>query len=180
MKYHNITKDDKNNGEGLRVVLWTNGCSHHCRACHCMSTWNKDEGLDFDENAKKEIFDELEKESCSGLTLSGGDPLLIQSREEISKLVSEVREKYPDKNIWCYTGYTWENLLEQKKKDKCLENILDNIDVLIDGMFISRLALDKLRYVGSSNQYIIDVRKSLEKNKKIIYIDNEELQEVEV
>lgn len=179
MKYHNITKADMLNGEGLRVVLWTSGCSHHCQACHNVVTWNKDEGLDFDDEAKKEIFAELEHDWCSGLTLSGGDPLLIQSRGEISKLVSEVREKYPDKNIWCYTGFTWEQLLEQKKTDKELENILNNIDVLLDGKFILRLALEKLHYVGSSNQCIIDVRKSLEKNKKILYINNDELLEGE-
>lgn len=179
MKYHNITKADMLNGEGLRVVLWTSGCSHHCQACHNVITWNKDEGLDFDDEAKEEIFSELEHEWCSGLTLSGGDPLLIQSRCEISKLVSEVKAKYPDKNIWCYTGFTWEQLLEQKKADKDLENILNNIDVLLDGKFILRLALEKLHYVGSSNQCIIDVRKSLEENKKILYINNDELLEGE-
>ena len=176
MKYHNITKADMLNGEGLRVVLWTSGCSHHCQACHNAITWNKDNGLDFDEAAKKEIFDELEKDWCSGLTLSGGDPLFLESREEISKLVMEVKERFPDKTIWCYTGYTWEALLEQSKSDNNLKNILNNIDVLLDGKFILRLALEKLHYVGSSNQCIIDVKKSLKENKKILYIDNSELE----
>jgi len=124
MKYHNITKADMLNGEGLRVVLWTSGCSHHCQACHNAITWNKDSGLDFDDAAKKEIFDELEKTWCSGLTLSGGDPLFIESREEISKLVIEVKNRFPDKTIWCYTGYTWETLLEQAKTDDNLKNIV--------------------------------------------------------
>ena len=180
MKYHNITKADMLNGEGLRVVLWTSGCSHHCQACHNAITWNKDNGLDFDEVAKKEIFDELEKDWCSGLTLSGGDPLFLESREEISKLVMEAKERFPDKTIWCYTGYTWDTLLEQSKSDNNLKNILDNIDVLLDGKFILRLALEKLHYVGSSNQCIIDVKKSLEENKKVIYINNDEIIEGEV
>ena len=180
MKYHNITKADMLNGEGLRVVLWTSGCSHHCQACHNAITWNKDSGLDFDDVAKKEIFDELEKTWCSGLTLSGGDPLFIESREEISKLVMEVKNRFPDKTIWCYTGYTWETLLEQAKTDDSLKNILDNIDVLLDGKFILRLALEKLHYVGSSNQCIIDVKKSLEEDKKVLYINNDEVIEGEV
>ncbi len=180
MKYHNITKADMLNGEGLRVVLWTSGCAHHCQACHNAITWNKDNGLDFDEVAKKEIFDELEKDWCSGLTLSGGDPLFLGSREEISRLVMEVKEKFPNKTIWCYTGYTWETLMEQSKNDTNLKNILDNIDVLLDGKFILRLALEKLHYVGSSNQCIIDVKKSLEEDKKIMYINNDEIVEGEV
>lgn len=173
MRYHNITKADMLNGEGLRVVLWTSGCSHHCQACHNVITWNKDDGLEFDEDAKKEIFCELEKDWCSGLTLSGGDPLLRESREVIAQLVSEVRNKYPKKSIWCYTGFTWEQLLEQKKNDKDLEKILHNIDVLLDGRFILRLAQQELHYVGSSNQCIIDVQKSLQKDKKVLYLEQE-------
>ena len=124
MRYHNITKADMLNGEGLRVVLWTSGCSHHCQACQNAITWNKDEGLIFDDEAKREIFDELEKDWCSGLTLSGGDPLLLESRSEIANLVKQVKEKYPDKTIWCYTGFIWEELMRQMESDKDLETII--------------------------------------------------------
>ena len=172
MRYHNITKADMLNGEGLRVVLWCSGCSHHCMACQNAITWDKNDGLVFDEVAKEEIFTELEKDWCSGLTLSGGDPLFLDNRKDIAKLVKEVKEKFPNKTIWSYTGFTWEELLEQKKKDKDLETILNNIDVLLDGKFVLKLALEKLHYVGSTNQCIIDVKKSLDENKKILYIDN--------
>ena len=84
------------NGEGLRVVLWTSGCNHHCQACHNVITWNCNDGLEFDEAAKKEIFDELEKDWCSGITLSGGDPLFKGNRADIVSLVCEIRDKYPD------------------------------------------------------------------------------------
>lgn len=180
MKYHNITKADMLNGEGLRVVLWVSGCSHHCHACQNAMTWDPNDGLVFDEDAKKEIFDELEKEWCSGITLSGGDPLFLGNREEISKLVKEIREKFKDKTIWLYTGYTWEELLEQKKTDKFLDTILNNIDVLLDGRFVLKLASEKIHYVGSSNQYIIDVPNSLKKNKKVLYIDNSKILEEEL
>lgn len=177
MRYHNITKADMLNGEGLRVVLWTSGCSHRCHACQNPITWNPDDGLIFDDAAKKEIYDELSKEWCSGLTLSGGDPLYLGSREDISKLVSDVKRIYPDKSIWCYTGYTWEQLLEQLSSDKYLQKILSNIDVLLDGKFMLHLASEKIHYVGSSNQRIIDVKKSLENNEICLYIDNSKLEE---
>lgn len=175
MRYHNITKADMLNGEGLRVVLWVSGCSHHCHACQNAMTWDPNDGLVFDEDAKKEIFDELEKDWCSGITLSGGDPLFFGNREEISKLVKDIREKFKDKTIWLYTGYTWEELLEQKKTDKFLDTILNNIDVLLDGRFVLKLASEKIHYVGSSNQCVIDVKKSLKKNKKVLYIDNSKI-----
>ena len=175
MRYHNITKADMLNGEGLRVVLWTSGCSHHCPGCQNVITWNCNDGLEFDDDARNEIFSELEHDWCSGITLSGGDPLFLGNRSEIAKLVKEVRERYPDKTIWSYTGYTWEELLEQKDDDENLSIILDNIDVLLDGKFVLRLALEKLHYVGSSNQCIIDVKKSLETDEKVLYIDNDKI-----
>ncbi len=175
MKYHNITKADMLNGEGLRVVLWTSGCSHKCHACQNPITWDKNDGLEFDDSAKGEIFAELENDWCSGLTLSGGDPLFIDSREEIYKLILEVKRRYPSKTIWCYTGYTWEELMNQVVNDRNLEGILNNIDVLLDGRFILHLADEKLHYVGSSNQRIVDVKKSLKKRKIILYIDNSKI-----
>lgn len=174
MKYHNITHADMLNGEGLRVVLWVSGCSHHCPACQNVITWNCNDGLDFDEAAKEEIFKDLEEDWCSGITLSGGDPLFKGNRADIVSLVCEIREKYPTKSIWLYTGYTWEELLEEN--DDVIKVILNNIDVLLDGKFILRLANEAIHYVGSSNQCIIDVKKSLKENKKILYIDNSELE----
>lgn len=180
MRYHNITKADMLNGDGLRVVLWLAGCSHHCQACQNPITWDANDGLIFDEEAKREVFAELEKSWCSGLTLSGGDPLYVGNREEVSLLVSEIKSKFPDKNIWCYTGYTWEELMKQVKDDENLKIILNNVDVLLDGRFVLSLALEKLHYVGSSNQRIIDVRSSLDTGNINLYIDNNKLLEGEV
>ena len=168
------------NGDGLRVVLWLAGCSHHCQACQNPITWDANDGLIFDEEAKREVFAELEKSWCSGLTLSGGDPLYVGNREEVSLLVSEIKSKFPDKNTWCYTGYTWEELMKQVKDDENLKIILNNVDVLLDGRFVLSLALEKLHYVGSSNQRIIDVRSSLDTGNINLYIDNNKLLEGEV
>lgn len=180
MRYHNITKADMLNGDGLRVVLWLAGCSHHCQACQNPITWDANDGLIFDEEAKREVFAELEKSWCSGLTLSGGDPLYVGNRKDVSLLVSEIKSKFPDKNIWCYTGYTWEELMKQIKDDENLKIILNNVDVLLDGRFVLSLALEKLHYVGSSNQRIIDVRSSLDTGNINLYIDNNKLLEGEV
>ena len=173
MRYHNITKADMLNGEGLRVVLWTSGCAHHCHACQNPITWDQNDGLIFDEAAKKEIYDELDNDWCSGLTLSGGDPLFVGNRADIASLVCDVKRLYPEKSIWCYTGYVWKDLMVQIHDDENLQMILNNIDVLLDGKFMLHLADEKLYYVGSSNQCIIDVRKSLMENKKILYLKQE-------
>lgn len=175
MRYHNITKADMLNGEGLRVVLWTSGCLHHCPACQNALTWDENDGLPFDDEAINEIYQELEKEWCSGLTLSGGDPLFPKSRKTIRDLVTNVKKLYPTKTIWSYTGYTWEELMEQMETDEYLKDILNNIDVLLEGRFVLKLASEKVRYVGSSNQRIIDVKKSLEKGEIVLYIDNKDL-----
>ncbi len=177
MRYHNITKADMLNGEGLRVVLWVSGCSHHCPGCQNAVTWDPEDGLEFDDAAKEEIFAELKQDWCSGITFSGGDPLFCSNRKDISKLVLEVKKKYPDKTIWLYTGYCWTELLKLSKEDKDIDTILKNIDVLLDGRFVLKLASEKIHYVGSSNQRIIDVKESIKKNKEILYIDNDKVLE---
>ena len=111
MRYHNITTDDMLNGDGLRVVLWLAGCSHCCRGCQNPLTWDPDGGLLFDEAARQEIFEQLEKDYISGITFSGGDPLHPANRMDVRCLMAEIRERYPDKTIWLYTGDRWEDIL---------------------------------------------------------------------
>ena len=108
MRYHNITKDDMLNGEGLRVVLWVAGCSHNCPECHNPVTWDIRGGIPFDQAAKDELFEELQKDYVSGVTLSGGDPLHPDNREETGRLIDEICDRFPGKTIWLYTGYDWE------------------------------------------------------------------------
>ena len=155
MNYHNITKDDMLNGDGLRVVLWVSGCAHGCKGCHNPITWDPKSGLPFDEAAKQEIFTELEKDYISGLTLSGGDPLFPGNRSTIEQLVKEVKENFPNKAIWLYTGYDWEAISNLP--------LIQYIDIVVDGKFIESLKDAKLHWRGSSNQRVIDV-----KNKRIL------------
>lgn len=161
MKYHNITKDDMKNGMGLRVVLWVSGCTHRCKNCQNPITWNPDVGLEFDESAKQEIYDQLNKDYISGITLSGGDPFFIGNREEILSLIKDIKEKYPHKTIWSYTGYEWEDI-------KDLEH-MKYIDVMLVGKFVNDLKDNNIHWVGSSNQRVIDVKKSLETNSVVLY-----------
>lgn len=163
MRYHNITKDDMLNGDGLRVVLWVAGCSHCCRDCHNPITWDPNGGLPFNQEAKNEIFTELEKSYISGLTLSGGDPLYYGNRMDVSELVKEVRSRFPKKTIWLYTGGTWES---EKRHE-----LVKYLDVMVDGEYERDKRDTQLKWRGSSNQRVIDVQKSLESGKVVLYCD---------
>ena len=153
MRYHNITKDDMLNGDGLRVVLWLAGCDHCCRDCQNPITWDPDGGLLFDEAAKAEIFEQLDKSYISGITFSGGDPLHPASRLGVRELMAEIREKYPDKTIWLYTGDEWEDI--------CDYPMMQYIDVVVDGEFHTEEKDVKLLWKGSKNQRVIDVKRTL-------------------
>lgn len=161
MRYHNITKDDMLNGDGLRVVLWVAGCSHGCKGCHNPVTWDANGGLPFDEDAKQEIFDELDKDYISGITFSGGDPLHAANVEGVTSLAKEIREKYPDKTIWLYTGYTWKEIREWE--------ILQYLDVLVDGRFEEEKKDTTLHWKGSSNQLVIDVKQSIKTGEVVLH-----------
>lgn len=156
MNYHNITKEDMLNGDGLRTVLWVSGCGHHCKGCQNPQTHDPESGIPFDDSAKAELFGYLEKNYCSGLTLSGGDPLFPPNREEATKISKEFKEKFPNKTLWIYTGYDWEDV-------KDLE-IMQYADVVVDGRFVLDLADTQYKWAGSINQTVIDVKKSLESN----------------
>lgn len=161
MRYHNITKDDMLNGEGLRCVLWLAGCEHACPGCHNPITWDVDGGLAFDHAAKMELFALLAKDYISGVTLSGGDPLHPKNRNDVANLVKEIKENFPGKTIWLYTGYSWEDI--------DVFPFLKYIDVLLDGQFVEELKDVKLHWVGSSNQRVIDVQQSLKNDTVVLY-----------
>ena len=163
MRYHNITKDDMLNGDGLRVVLWLAGCPHRCPECHNPVTWDENGGIPFDDNAKNELFEILNKPYISGITFSGGDPLLLQNIPELTVLIKEIKEKFPDKTIWLYTGYLW-------KEIKDLE-LIQYIDVVVDGRFLVNLKDNQLKWRGSSNQRVIDVKETLKTGNIVLHCD---------
>lgn len=161
MRYHNITKDDMLNGDGLRVVLWVAGCNHGCKGCQNPITWDPNGGLLFDEEAKQEIFDELRQSYVSGITFSGGDPLHPANVQGVTELAKEIRETFPDKTIWLYTGFLWEEITQLE--------MVKYLDVVVDGEFKIELLDTLLHWKGSSNQRVIDVKKSLQENEVVLH-----------
>lgn len=152
MKYSEITYPDVNNGEGCRVTLFVSGCSHRCKGCHNPETWNFDFGKDFNDDVKIRLFDIVSKPYIKGLTLSGGDPL--DSYDDVLDLVKEFRNRFGEtKDIWVYTGYVIDDLLNLNK-----EEILEYIDVLVDGEYIEEQRDVSLAFRGSKNQRIIKMR----------------------
>lgn len=161
MNYHNIEHDNMLNGEGLRVILWVSGCTHHCPFCQNPETHNPESGIEFDKNAWLEICEQLDQDYIDGITFSGGDPLSIYNRDTITELAKEIKKLYPHKTIWCYTGYIFEEV-------KDLE-IIQYIDVLVDGRFVIDLKENNLKWKGSRNQRVIDIKKSLDTQQIILY-----------
>lgn len=176
MNYMMIRTDDMLNGDGLRVVLFCTACNHHCKGCHNPETWDKNNGIPFNNEAKNELFEELNKDYISGITLSGGDPLHENNVHELLELVKEIKQKFPNKTVWIYSGYTWENIFahssvgsnEVIKTDLELTNYQQELvklcDVFIDGTYVEQLADVNYPWAGSTNQRVIDVKKSLKSN----------------
>jgi len=161
MRYHNITKEDMLNGDGLRVVLWVSGCEHACEGCQNPVTWDPDDGLEFDVAAEAELFEALEKDYISGITLSGGDPLYPGNRAEVARLIGSIKEHFPNKTVWLYTGYLWEDI--------CGLEFMAMVDVIVDGKFVLELLDNTLHWKGSSNQRVIDVKQSLSDGQAVLY-----------
>lgn len=174
MKYHNITYPDMNNGDGLRVCLWLSGCNHYCKGCQNPQTWNPDSGIIFDENAKKELFEELGKDYISGITFTGGDPLHENNIKGISSLLYEIRTLFPTKTLWLYTGYTWEEIMKKDINndiDLLRYKIVFQCDVLVDGEYKEEERDITLKWRGSKNQRVIDINESLKQYKIVLHCD---------
>lgn len=190
MNYHNITYPDMNNGDGLRVVLWLSGCSHHCNGCQNPQTWNPDSGIPFNDSAEEELFRELNKDYISGLTLTGGDPLHESNLDGVLNLVNKFRLLLPEKSIWLYTGYECEEIFnytfkanENDEDDKFFDDYFEDLDmiirqhiikkcdVIVDGKYIDSQRDITLAWRGSSNQRVIDVKQSFQKGKVVLWTD---------
>ncbi len=165
MRYHNITKDDMLNGDGLRVVLWVAGCTHQCEGCQNPCTWNINGGILFDELAENELFEELSKDYISGITFSGGDPLHPANLSETERLIKKVHNDFKEKTIWLYTGFMWEEISGL--------DFIKYVDVIVDGEFRLDLQDNNLMWRGSSNQRVIDVKESLANGHAVSFIDEE-------
>lgn len=163
MNYLKIDKCSTSNGTGCRVVLWVSGCSHRCQNCQNPQTWDKNNGIPFDLDTFFEICDYLDKPYISGITFSGGDPLLPDNREIIQAISTLVKFYHPTKTQCLYTGYKWEEIKDLP--------IMEYLDVIIDGQYEDSKRDITLKWRGSSNQRVIDVQKSLKQNQVVLWCD---------
>ena len=153
MNYIKITPYDIANGVGVRVVLWLAGCEHHCFKCHNHETWDPSVGKPFTDEVLEDLIKKVNSPHVQGITLSGGDPLATYNRADVAKVVKAIRERCPGKDIWIYSGYTYEQL----QTDPVAVDVLDHCDIFVDGRFqIENYAID-LHWKGSSNQRVIDL-----------------------
>lgn len=178
MNYQKIDKCSVSNGQGVRTVLWVSGCSLECKNCHNPQTWDFNSGIPFTDETMQEILECLSKPYISGLTLTGGHPLEAENLETVKTIVQTVKEKFPQKDIWLYTGFRWENISrvithpeENKEYDYILAEFLPLIDVVVDGRYRDGLRDITLPFRGSSNQRVIDVKKSLETGDVVLYCE---------
>lgn len=167
MKYAKIRKMDIANGEGVRVSLFVQGCSFHCKNCFNQETWDFNGGKEFTTAEIQKIIELADKDYIAGLSILGGEPLHNNNVDEVFHIVATFKEKFPNKDIWLWTGFKFEDAIKDSKR----KFILRNIDVLIDGQFEEDKKDLTLKWRGSSNQRVIDCKKSLAENKIILKED---------
>lgn len=171
MNYATIKPFDVANGPGVRVSLFVSGCTHRCKGCFNKEAWDFNFGEQFTEKQLENIIEYLKPDYIKGFSLLGGEPFEPSNQKILCDVVEKIKNIYPDKNIWCYTGYDFEkDLLSGKLCEKEITmKMLNNIDILVDGKFIEEKKNLKLRFKGSENQRIIDVKQSLKENRIILW-----------
>ncbi len=175
MNYATIKWCDIANGEGVRISLFVSGCTHRCKNCFNQVAWDFSYGEPFDEVIQEKILKELGAGYIAGLSLLGGEPLEPQNQEVLYPFVEKVRELYPQKTIWCYTGFVYEEctgtLQEKAKNTPVTEELIQLFDVLVDGAYVEELKDIRLKFRGSSNQRVIDVKKTKAEGKVVLYLE---------
>ena len=170
MNYAAIKKCDIANGTGVRTSLFVSGCRHHCKGCFQPETWDFDFGSEFTEKVKDDIIESLKTDYIEGLKLIGGEPLEPENQRVLVPFLKEVRETFPQKSIWCYTGYLLDDELLKPSSARCevTDEMLSYIDVLVDGEFVLEKKNIMLKFRGSENQRIIDIKKSLDMGEVVL------------
>lgn len=172
MNYAEIKPTDIANGEGVRVSLFVSGCTRRCKNCFNSVAWDFEYGKPFTAETEEALFKMLAPDYIAGLTLLGGDPFEPSNQRALLPFVRRVREKFPHKNIWCFTGYTYSDgsLAEPQACCEATGELISLLDVLIDGKFEEELKDIRLKFRGSSNQRVIDVRRSLSSGSVVLYL----------
>ncbi|MBO5747030.1 MAG: anaerobic ribonucleoside-triphosphate reductase activating protein [Clostridia bacterium] len=170
MNYAKINKNDIANGIGIRVTLFVSGCTHYCKGCFNKEAWDFDFGQLFDEGVQNELLEALNPSYIGGLTLLGGEPMEPQNQRALLPFLKRVKEVYKNKTVWCYSGYTFEELTgASRARCEVTDEVLSLIDILVDGEFQEELKDISLRFKGSSNQRIIDMNKTRNSSRVILW-----------
>lgn len=175
MHYSTIKDCDIANGIGVRITLFVSGCTNHCKNCFQPQTWDFDFGEPFTEEAEEKLLEMLKPDYINGLTLLGGEPMEPQNQRALVPFLKRVREAYPNKNIWCFTGFTYEILKTDGSHPRCevTDEMLSLIDVLVDGRYVDELKDLTLQFRGSSNQRLIDMVKTRENGEVTLLPNND-------
>ena len=170
MHFASIKNFDIANGVGVRVSLFVSGCNHHCKECFNQEAWDFNYGEEFTDNEMNKIIDMLKPDYIKGLTLLGGEPMELVNQKGILPLVKKIKELYPNKTIWCYSGFTFEQIMKMMEEWETTRELVKYFDVLVDGKFMIEKKDLSIKFRGSSNQRLIDLPKSLEK-KEVVLLD---------
>ena len=172
MYYGNIKKYDVADGEGVRVTLFISGCRIHCPGCFQPETWDFRYGQEYTGETQKEVLDAMDSEFIAGLTVLGGEPFEPENQRVIVKLMKAAKERYPEKNIWCWSGYLYDRDLQPggRKYTEVTDEMLSYIDILVDGPFMLAKKNLALSFRGSENQRVIDLKKTRETGEVVLHI----------
>lgn len=173
MNYATIKAHDVANGPGVRVSLFVSGCTHHCKGCFNSETWDFAYGKEFTKETEDKIIEALKPDFIKGFSLLGGEPFEPANQRALYPFLKRVKEMYPNKKIWCYSGYLFDKELLGESRARCevTDRMLSLIDVLVDGEFKEELKKLSLRFKGSENQRILDVKESLKKREAVLWTD---------
>lgn len=170
MNYGAIKKCDIANGVGVRTVLFVSGCTHHCKGCFQPETWNFDYGEKYTKETEDEIIESLRPDYVDGITLLGGEPFEPESQRELVKLLRRIKKELPQKTVWSFSGYTYEELTgDSRAVCEVTNEMLSMLDVLVDGEFVEAKRNISLRFRGSENQRLIDMNKTRKEGKIVLW-----------
>ena len=174
MNYADIKKYDIANGPGVRVSIFVSGCTHHCKGCFNEEAWDFNYGNKFTEEKEEEVLKALEPDYIKGLSLLGGEPFELSNQKGLLPVIKKAKQKYPDKKIWCYSGYLFDKDIMENMAEKYDETreMLKYIDFIVDGKFDETKKKPNLQFKGSTNQRIINVKESLKENKIVLWNEN--------
>ena len=177
MHYSTIKDCDIANGIGVRITLFVSGCTNHCKNCFQPQTWDFDFGEPFTEETEEKLLEMLKPDYINGLTLLGGEPMEPQNQKALVPFLKKVRKAYPNKNVWCFTGFTYEVLKTDGSHPRCevTDEMLSLIDVLVDGRYVDELKDLTLQFRGSSNQRLIDMVKTRENGEVTLLPNNDRM-----